>query len=415
MSERCCFTDRYVKGVKPAPKGERREIYDTIVPGLMLRVTDKGAKSFAVNARWAGKAGKRTIGPVKRVSLKEARATARKWLELAQEGKDPAELVRQAREAEALTFGAVMEEFIKRHVSKLRKAKDMEREIRKELMPRFGRRPVSSITRKDITKMLREIRDRGAVFQAHHVFGHVRKFYSWAMAQEDEFDVQASPCAGINADELIGERGHRQRVLSDAEIRAVWKAATKMAYPVGTLYRMLLLTGQRKTEVAGARWREFDGKLWTIPSERFKSDKVHLVPLSADVLELLEQLPRWTQGDHLFSTTDGAKPVNGFSKAKSRLDELMAEELGRELEPWVIHDLRRTVRTRLSQLKVHPEIAELVIGHNRKGLHAVYDQHEALDERREALEAWAHKLRTIIESPPPGKVHDIEEERRARA
>ena len=346
MSERCCFTDRYVKSV-PAPKGARLEVYDTIVPGLMLRVTPSGARSYAVNARWAGKAGKRTIGPVKRVSLKEARANAREWLELAQQGKDPAELVRQAREAEALTFGAVMEEFIKRHVSKLRKVKDMEREIRKELMPRFGRRPVSSITRKDITKMLREIRDRGAVFQAHHVFGHVRKFYSWAMAQEDEFDVQASPCAGINADELIGKRGYRQRVLNDAEIRAVWKAAERMAYPMGTLYRMLLLTGQRKTEVSGARWREFDGELWTIPSERFKSDKAHLVPLSADVLELLEQLPRWTGGDHLFSTTDGAKPINGFSKAKARLDELVIEELGHEPEPWQVHDIRRSVRTRL--------------------------------------------------------------------
>jgi integrase len=415
MSERHCFTDRYVKGVRPAPEGVRLEIYDTIVPSLMLRVTPSGAKSYAVNARWAGKAGKRTIGATKRVSLKEARETARAWLELAQQGKDPAELTRKAREADALTFGAVMEEFIKRHVSRLRKARDMEREIRKELMPRFAKRPVSAITRKDITKMLREIRDRGAVFQAHHVFGHARKFYSWAMAQEDEFDVQASPCAGINPKELIGEKRHRERELDDAEIRAVWKAAERMGYPVGSVWRLLMLTACRKTEVAGAMWSEFDNKLWTIPPERFKTGKTHIVPLSDDALGLLEQLPRWDAGDYLFSTTGGVKPVNGFSKAKSRLDELAAEELGRELEPWVTHDIRRTVRTRLSQLKIEERVAEKVLGHEKKGITKVYDRWEFLDERREALEAWAHKLRTIIEPPPPGKVLDIEEGRRARA
>jgi integrase len=415
MSERHCFTDRYVKGVRPAPEGVRLEIYDTIVPSLMLRVTPSGAKSYAVNARWAGKAGKRTIGTTKRVSLKEARETARAWLELAQQGKDPAELTRKARETDALTFGAVMEEFIKRHVSRLRKAGDMEREIRKELMPRFAKRPVSAITRKDITRMLREIRDRGAIFQAHHVFGHARKFYSWAMAQEDEFDVQASPCAGINPKELIGEKRHRERELDDAEIRAVWKAAERMGYPMGSVWRLLMLTACRKTEVAGAMWSEFDNTLWTIPPKRFKTGKTHIVPLSDDTLGLLEQLPRWDAGDYLFSTTGGVKPVNGFSKAKSRLDELAAEELGRELEPWVTHDIRRTVRTRLSQLKIEERVAEKVLGHEKKGITKVYDRWEFLDERRQALAAWAHKLRNIIEQPPPGKVLDIKEGRRARA
>ena len=104
--------------------------------------------------------------------------------------------------------------------------------------------------------MLREIRDRGAIYQAHHVFGHVRKFYSWAMAQEDDFDVQASPCVGINPKELIGEKRHRERVLDDAELRAVWKAAGRAAYPMGHVYQLLLLTACRKSEVAGARWSD---------------------------------------------------------------------------------------------------------------------------------------------------------------
>ena len=350
-------------------------------------------------------------GSVDRVSLKEARDVARQWLELAHQGKDPLEKAQAA-----LTFGVVMEAFIRRHVRGLRKGKDMEREIRTELMPRFASRPLAEITRRDVAKMVGEIRDRGAVFQAHHILGHIRTFFNWAIAQE-EFGIEVSPCDRMQPLRLIGPKRHRTRVLGDDELRAVWKATERMGYPMGSVWQLLMLTGGRRDEVAGALWPEFDldAKLWAIPPRRFKTERVHIVPLSDDAMALLEQLPRWGAGNHLFSTTDGAKAVNGFSKAKRRLDELATEFLDHPIEPWVTHDLRRTVRTRLSQLKVPYEIAELVIGHARQGLHAIYDQHEAIDERREALKAWARKLRLIIEPPSPGKVLDIEKGRRARA
>lgn len=281
------FTDRMLKALKPAPAGERTEIYDAGVPGLMVRVTDKGSKSYAVNARWAGKAAKRTIGSVDRVSLKDARETARAWLELAHQGKDPLERTKQE---EALTFGVVMEAFIRRHVRSLRKGRDMEREIRTELMPRFASRPLTEITRRDIAKMVGEIRDRGAVFQAHHILGHARTFFNWAIAQE-EFGIEVSPCDRMQPLRLIGPKRHRTRVLSDDELRAVWKAAEQMAYPMGRVWQLLILTGGRRDEVAGALWPEFDldAKLWTIPPVRFKSERVHVVPLSDDAMDLLEQ------------------------------------------------------------------------------------------------------------------------------
>ena len=175
----------------------------------------------------------------------------------------------------------------------------------------------------------------------------------------------------------------------------MWKAAEATSYPYGPLVKLLLLTGTRRTEASDARWPEFDldAATWTIPPERFKSDRVHIVPLSKDAVTLLAEMPRWQKGDYLFSTRDGHIPIDGFRKAKPQLDELVAKELGHQPEPWVLHDLRRTVRTRLSQLRVSTEVAELVIGHARVGLHRVYDQHEFLDERREALELWAAKLR----------------------
>ena len=181
-----------------------------------------------------------------------------------------------------------------------------------------------------------------------------------------------------------------------------------------------LLTGQRRDEVAGARWREFDlkRKLWTVPPERFKSESTHLVPLTDDVIAILETLPRFNKGDHLFSTTMGEKPVSGFSKAKTNLDRRMLRTLkamARErtratLAPFVLHDLRRTVRTRLSSLQVPDTVAEMVIGHGRKGIQRVYDQHQYAEEMRDALALWARRLRDIVTPPPVNVVQVAQDE-----
>ena len=166
------------------------------------------------------------------------------------------------------------------------------------------------------------------------------------------------------------------------------------------MFRLLALTGQRKSEVAEARWREFnfDKKLWVIPSARMKGAAAHTVPLTEDAITLLDELPRFKQGDHVFSTTFGAKPVNGFSKAKLRLDAAMLAEL-EELEPFVIHDIRRTMRTGLSALPIPDRVRELVIAHAQPGLHKVYDQHAYEDEKRHALTLWTARLRNMLAPP----------------
>jgi integrase len=199
--------------------------------------------------------------------------------------------------------------------------------------------------------------------------------------------------------------------LGDAELVALWKVSETLGYPFGPLYQLLLLTGARKSEVSDARWREFDltKKIWTVPPERFKSNASHLVPLSDAAVAIIEALPRFTKGDHLFTTTYGEKPISGFSKGKDRLDKLMTEHLGSAPSPWVIHDIRRTVRTRLASLRVPDMVAEMVIGHGRKGLQRVYDQHRYVDEMREALELWASRLRDIV-TPPPDNLARLRKE-----
>ncbi len=134
-----------------------------------------------------------------------------------------------------------------------------------------------------------------------------------------------------------------------------------------------------------------------------KGDGAHVVPLVDDVIAILAVLPRFKKGDHLFSTTFGAQPVNGFSKAKLRLDKVMAAELGGEVDPFVIHDIRRTMRTGLRALPIADRVRELVIAHAQPGLHKVYDRYAYLDEKRHALDLWAARLRSIVEPPPPAE------------
>jgi integrase len=179
-------------------------------------------------------------------------------------------------------------------------------------------------------------------------------------------------------------------------LRAVWSAAGAVGYPYGPLFRLLILTGQREREIADTRWSEIDIEkgVWTIPAARMKGGRAHEVPLTPGTQALFRGLPRFNSGESIFTTTGGAKPVNGFSKAKARMDSLTG------VSGWVIHDLRRTMRTHLSALPVQDLVRELVIAHAKPGLHKVYDQHAYQDEKRYCLELWEQRLMSIVEPPP---------------
>ncbi len=351
------ITDRTVKSLKPAKAGKRYDLQDSIVPGLAVRVTERGHKSFALIARYPGSQNptRRALGDYGALTLEQARHKARHWLELINKGVDPA--IEAEREKMAAlrkqknTFAAVAEDFIKDKLSSERRGRDAERHIRREFLPRWGKLPVTNVAAAHVREVIKAAKDRGAPYEAHALLATARRLFSWAIDQQS-YGLESSPCDRLRPKAIIGKKAARQRVLTDDEMRGLWKVSERIGYPYGPLYRMLALTGQRKSEVSGARWREFDvdRRLWTIPAERMKSDAAHAVPLSDDVIELLELLPRFTKGDYLFSTNFGAKPVNGFSKAKTRLDKQVAAELGGAVKPFVIHDIRRTMRTGLSAL-----------------------------------------------------------------
>jgi integrase len=401
---RIILSDAKVLALKPGPR--RRFVLDAMVPGLVVQVTTKGHRSYMLRARWPNGRNRvrRLLGEVGTISLDEARNTARQWIALLAQGRDPqlelSERRRQAGAEQAATFAAVCESYF-RHLQG-RQAARSRKEIAKELLPLWADRPMADITKGDIIRLIDAMRQRNAASTgayARNVFGHIKLIFQHAALR---FDLERSPCDRLRPRDLGFVFRPRERVLSDDEIRAAWRASGTMGFPYGSLVRMLLLTGCRRGEVSDAAWSEFDldAKIWTIPASRFKAGSEHRVPLTDDMLALLNELPRFQSGDYLFSTTFGKKPVNGFSKCAARLLRLMRAELGADMPNLTLHDGRRTVRTRLSELRIAENVAELCIGHSKRGLLRIYDQHRHTDEIREALEAWNARLMNLV-SPPP--------------
>jgi integrase len=397
------LTDRTLKALKPAKRGKRYDLMDSVVPGLGFRVTETGHKSFTLVARFPGSKNptRRALGDYGALTLEGARRKAREWLETLRRGVDPRGEEERHRAAELRqrrnTFAAVAEDFIKDKLPDERKGREAERDIRREFIPVWGKRAIAEIVPHDVRAVIKAAKDRGAPYQAHNLLVLARRMFSWAIDQH-VYGLETSPCDRLKPKSLIGKKNARRRILNNDELRALWKAGEHIGYPYGPLFRMLALTGQRKSEVAEARWSEFDlaAKLWTIPAERMKADAAHVVPLSDDVIEILKSLPRFNKGSYLFSTNFGVKPVNGFSKGKARLDKAMAAELGSTSGPFVIHDIRRTMRTGLSTLTVPDLVRELVIAHTKPGLHKIYDLHAYEAEKRRALDLWAARLRSIV-------------------
>jgi integrase len=412
------LNDRIIKALKPAATGQRREVWDALVPGLGVRVTDTGAKSFVLVTRYPGSTNpaRRTLGSYGELTLEQARTRARHWLDLVGRGIDPAAESERQRLAEqrkrAGTFASVAETFIKEKVSTERQGKDVERQLRSVFIPAWGSRPVAEIEAADVKAIIRAKKAQGKEVMAHHLLATVRRLFAWAIDQGD-YGLEHSPCDHIKAKSLIGKLAVRQRTLTDDEIRAFWRACVRMGYPHGDAGRLLLMTACRHREVTRAPWSEFDLSKaeWIIGAERFKTDAPHVVPLTADMLTLLEAVPRFRSGSSVFSVKYGRAPTEIDDRVKARLDKRMLRTLqafararGEDpakvrLAPWVIHDLRRSVRTHMAKLQIPDHICELVLGHGKKGLRRTYDQHTYQPEIRSALERWNARLRDIVKPP----------------
>jgi hypothetical protein len=244
MAEKSVLTDRYTKSRKPAQRlpGQReaRDDYlDAIVPGLALRVTEKGHKSFVLLARYPthpANPTRRALGTYGAIILDGARDKARRWLELIGKGIDPkTEEARQqadAQRGQLNSFAAVAGEFLDRHASGLKKSAEAKRIIETEFVKRWGQRPITDIMPVEVAAAIRAIVKRGSPYQAHNALGYIRRLFSWAIGTH-EFGIRTSPVEQLKPKDLIGKKEAHTRVLTDDELRAVWDAAGAMGYPYG--------------------------------------------------------------------------------------------------------------------------------------------------------------------------------------
>lgn len=394
---------------------------DAQVPGFGVRVTDAGTRTYILRTRYPGKSSpsRREIGKCDVLSLADARDIARTWRSLVANDIDPA-VKEQIERAENLqrretTFGHVAERFIAEKLPGERKGGDVEREIRRELLPEWKTRPIDEITDLDVLKVIKAKKRKGNV-AARNLLALIKRFFRWAVGQR-VYGLAVSPCLALQTKDIVGETRSRDRILSDDELFALWRAAGRLPSPYGPAYKMLVLTALRLREAGNASWNEFDlrNRLWIIPADRMKGKndgkrqaRAHAVPITPQIRELLEKLPKPKKGNFLFSTTAGKKPAWMGAKVKQRIDERMLRTLralGRlrredpksiHLPGWVNHDIRRTVRSHLSRLKIAEEAREAVLAHVRPGIKSTYDHHDYLDEKREALQLWEARLQSIL-------------------
>lgn len=448
VDHRVELTDRKLRALKPAAEGQRYQVMDTLVPGFGVRVTATGNKSFILRTRYPGERhpARRELGQVGVLGLAAAREKARQWSALVKQGIDPAlaedRARAEARRAKENTVEAIAADWFAEKLPGERKGAEVERDFRNVFLTRWAKRPVSEITELDVLAVIRE-KKKTAPAQARNLLGHVRRFFGWAIDQR-VYGITASPCEHLKPLKIVGEKPQSDRVLSDDELFALWRAAHRVPYPHGAVYQMLILTGLRLNEAADADWSEFpnsvlqalrsrkDGEAidwrrfdhedlaWIIPAARMKGRagkaRPHAVPLTPAVLAVLEALPHFDAGAHIFSTTFGASPVWMSDKVKKRLDRRMLRTLralarcrGEDpatviLQRWTNHDIRRTVRSRLSRLRISEEAREAVLAHARPGIKGVYDHHDYLDEKREALNLWAQQLMKIVR---PGTASNV--------
>ena len=402
------MTEPSIAKMARAPKGKRIERFDSGADGLSLRITDRGTKTWNIcyhfpDAQDRLKHHRFTIGPWPAIGLTQAREEARKVKAQAKAGIDPrvaraddqtaarAEVQAEARR----TFQAIAENYIKRECSRLKRGREYEAAIRRELLPAWGARPIANLRRLHLIELTDALLDAGKPSAAYRIFEIAKRILNWAV---ERGEIEASPFATMKspAPKIL-----RDRVLKPDEIKLVWKAWGAMNYPFGPLGKLLLLTAQRLNEVARMQWSEINpnNALWVIAADRTKSGRETEVPLSSLALEILDDLPRFTDGDYVFTTTGGRRPVSGFNKMKTRTDDLSG------VTGWRLHDLRRTARAGLAEIGIPEIIAEMVMNHApRNVLARIYNRHEYAAEKRDALERWANRLREITEPPPENVV-----------
>jgi integrase len=394
------LTPGFVKKADLPEKGDRVLYWDTEVRGFGLQITRNGHRSFIVQYRFHGFSQRMATDSV--LTLDEARRWAKKMLGQVANGINPLgqrrEERRKARAAASNSLKAICEEYLDREGKKQDKLRSLEYRratLERLVYPRpIAAKPIGEVRRSDISRLLDHVADERGEVMADIVLATLRRIMSWHAARSDDY---SSPIVRGMARIKPGERA-RERILTDDELRAIWQVANEVGTPFARMVQFILLTGVRRNEAARMDRSEIAGDEWVIPAARMKSKKEHVLALTPAAKAILAQMP--VIGDASrgpIFTTDGRRPVSGFSRFKRMFDEQCG------VRDWTIHDLRRTARTLLSRAGVEADIAERVLAHTIGGIRGIYDRHEFAAEKRAALESLASLIERIL-NPPQGNV-----------
>lgn len=386
------LTDMLLRNLKP--QAQRYLVWGD--HGLGVRVSPKGKKSFVYMYRHEGKARFLTLGDYPRMTLADAHkahAEARKKVE---QGLDPgAEAVTErAEDRQAPSVALLADEYLEKWAKPRKRSwREDERILKKDILPEWGRRKAREITRRDVIRLLDGIVDRGAGIMANRTLAAIRKMFNFAVSRDI---VPVSPCLAVRSP---APEQQRDRVLTTDEIRALWhglEGAKMMAEGTKLALRLQLVTGQRKAEIVSATWDEIDltDRWWTIPPEKAKNKMTHRVPLSPLALELLQAAKKIT-GDSpwLFPSPQTDRHITPEA-VDHALRRPGLEALGFTFVP---HDLRRTAASHMTGMGISRLVVSKILNHVERGVTSVYDRHSYDLEKRQALEAWGHKLKSIVE------------------
>lgn len=402
------LTDLQVK--KLPPRDKRYEVLDG--NGLFVRVTHTGHKSWVFRYRFGDeqKPRRMTLGNYPLMPLAKAREMHALAMQELEKGIDPgatAKNLKAQRKAEP-TFKDLLDEFWEMELSKSPTAKERKRLVEKDALPSWASRKVSSIKRRDAVVLLDDVRERAPI-TANRLQGVLIRMFNFA---SERGMVDFSPLAGMRR----GKESSRARVLTDAEIKALWNCLDLERTDID-IYRLtklalkaILLTGQRPGEVAGMTWKEIDGDWWIIPAERSKTHEENRVPLTSMLAEIIELARPYSTASR-FVFVSPQSPLYQHKKpniAKPKESDIpisvgtMANAIRRHSiemkidERFTPHDLRRTLRTRLAELGVSDMVAERILGHRLQGVLAIYNRHSYDIEKQQALALWEQRLREIL-------------------
>ena len=391
------LTERAIARLKPPASG-KLDVWDQTLPafGIQLRATGRRAWIIAVRRPGKSTTSRIRIGDPATMALAEAQARARALM------RDPSALNAPTNELDAIDpdaltgdspMAAVIAGFIERdQMPRNRSWKAVEQILRHDLTG-WHARPLRTITRPDVLRVLDGVLARGRPIMANLLLAHIKRLFNWTI---ERGLIETSPAHKVRPP---SPKRERERVLLDQELYEVWHGCDRLGWPFGPLVQLLMLTAQREGEVASICWSDvdFDTGIWTLTGDRTKAGRAHLVPLSSAALRILKAQPRLSEYVFPGRRTDGARPVCGFSKVKVRLDKISG------IKGWVFHDLRRTTATKLAGLGIPPHVTEKIINHRGAEttgpVGKIYQRYNYLDERRAALELWAATLTRIVTRP----------------